>query len=87
MLDGKAIINIINDNERVVHLPFVITEEIIQVVRDVEGVTFSRPNPFGKYEIGYEIGRCFVAELIDKNVRYAIDQYIKNRKPGEGTII
>lgn len=73
----RAIINTKNDGIRVVNLPFVVNDEILKVIASVEGVTFTRPNPWGRYEIGYEVGRCFEPQLIDRNVQFALDEYIK----------
>jgi hypothetical protein len=81
MLDKKPTVDIINKTERVIHLPFIVNEEIISIIRDVEGVTFSRPNPYGKYEVGYQVGKCFSKELVDRNVCFVVEQYIKTKDP------
>lgn len=79
-MTNKAIIETSKNGIRIISLPFVVNDEVMKVVANVEGVTFTKPNPWGRYEFGYEVGKCFESQLVDKNVQFAIDEYIKLKK-------
>ena len=75
MLKNKPIAVAVNTHYRVVSLPIPATEEIRKVVENVEGI--NEALLAGKYEITFIVGLCFEPQLIDNNVIFEIEEYMK----------
>ena len=65
------------DYTRIVQVPVVVSENLLQVVRYTDGVVLHTVKQAGKSEVYYEIDINFEPDLIDNNVRFVIEQYIK----------
>ena len=76
MLKNKPITTAVNTHYRLVSLPIPVTPEIVKVVAEVEGI--NEALQAGKYEITYEVGLCFEIQLVDNNVKFAIEEHMKN---------
>jgi len=75
MLKNKPVTVEVNTCYRLLSLPMPVTSEIVDIVRNVNGV--NEALEAGKYEITFVVGRCFEIQLIDNNVKFAIEEYMK----------
>jgi hypothetical protein len=78
MLKGRPRLTKINESfSRVVSLPFHINNNVLSVVSDINGICKDRIRKAGSYDIYYEIEVDANEDLVDKNVLFAMDEYMK----------
>jgi hypothetical protein len=78
MMKKKPVTVKVNEYYRIINLPFHVDDEVIKSVGAVEGVNDVRQG--GQYEVCYEVGRCFSIDLVDHNVIFAVEEYMKRRE-------
>jgi len=76
-MDDKLKIIHAGDYSRIVQLPVVVSEELLTMVGDTEGVLIETVKQAGRTEIYYEIDIDYPVQLVDENVKFFIEESMK----------